>query len=387
VFIKRILKIFVYIFSAIGFVLMAGFVAVRFHLTDVAGEVDRNNLFFQKSAESIHNNSEVRDGEIKKNDLSISGVSQEIERLNKIKNSREEYYCKVDAIGSFFPQTAKRIIEAGKKTTSDPIVQKMAAAAEMKLLANSEYVSRLEKCRNLKNYPADFSNLEDKFKESSGKNAFLWADSPEWQTIKVAVTKDKDIINKAAREAGIEPRLIVANMAVEQLRLMNSEREVFKRFFDPLKILCSANKISLGVMGIKEETAEKIENNLKEKNSQYYLGQEFERLLDFQTGDISSERYDKLSSEKNHYYSYLYGALYIRQIMKQWEAAGFPIAYRPEIIGTLFNVGFPQSKPKANPQVGGSKITCSGEEYSFGRLAYEIYYSGELMDEFPYEIK
>ena len=180
--------------------------------------------------------------------------------------------------------------------------------------------------------------------------------------------------------------MIVANMIVEQLRLFNSEREIFKKFFEPLKILCSANKISLGVMGIKEKTAIDIENHLKDPASVFYLGKEAENILDFSTSEnIVQERYNRLASEKDHYYSYLYGGLYLKQIIKQWGKEGYDIKYRPEIIGTLFNVGFPQSKPNPDPKVGGSKIKIGEKEYSFGSLVYEFYYSGEILEEFPYE--
>ena len=59
--------------------------------------------------------------------------------------------------------------------------------------------------------------------------------------------------------------------------------------------------------------------------------------------------------------------------------------YRPEIACTLYNVGFAQSKPKADPKVGGSGIAVGDAKYSFGSLGYEFYYSGELLDAFPYE--
>ena len=70
--------------------------------------------------------------------------------------------------------------------------------------------------------------------------------------------------------------------------------------------------------------------------------------------------------------------------MTQWKNAGFDISNRPEIIGTLFNVGFPQSKPNANPKVGGSTVVIGQNKYSFGRLSYEFFYSGELVEAFPY---
>jgi len=72
-------------------------------------------------------------------------------------------------------------------------------------------------------------------------------------------------------------------------------------------------------------------------------------------------------------------------MMEQWKKAGFNIDKRPEIICTLFNVGFPQSKPNGSPKVGGSKITIGETKYSFGRLGYEFFYSGELVEYFEYK--
>jgi hypothetical protein len=68
----------------------------------------------------------------------------------------------------------------------------------------------------------------------------------------------------------------------------------------------------------------------------------------------------------------------------QWKKSGFDISDRPEILATLFNVGFEISVPKSNPSVGGSTIKINGKEYTFGALAYEYYYSGEMEDHFPY---
>ena len=41
------------------------------------------------------------------------------------------------------------------------------------------------------------------------------------------------------------------------------------------------------------------------------------------------------------------------------------------------------SQPKRNPRVGGSTITVHEQKYSFGALAYQFYYSGELNEIFP----
>ena len=98
-----------------------------------------------------------------------------------------------------------------------------------------------------------------------------------------------------------------------------------------------------------------------------------------------SVRLKRLVQYENHYYSYLYAALYVRQIKMQWERAGFPIDNRPEIFASLFNLGFHKSKPKKNPAVGGSNFMINDKSYTFGGVAYDFYYSGEMADLFPFE--
>ncbi|MGM3099375.1 hypothetical protein, partial [Bacillus cereus group sp. BC327] len=58
----------------------------------------------------------------------------------------------------------------------------------------------------------------------------------------------------------------------EQTRFFTSNREVFKRYFEPLKILGSLSQFSLGVSGIKEETAIQIENQALDSTSPFYPG-------------------------------------------------------------------------------------------------------------------
>ncbi len=222
--------------------------------------------------------------------------------------------------------------------------------------------------------------------------SFAWADSDEWKTLSVALTKDRDVIRRAANDAGISPRLLVSVVIAEQLRFFTSDRESFKKFFEPLKILGSMSQFSLGISGVKQDTAITIEKNLKDSTSPYYIGPEYEHLLDLPKGDqtkedagnsdtsTSSTRFLRLTDPKDHYYSYLYTALFAREVIEQWKKAGYDISYRPEIIATLFNLGFDKSIPKADPQVAGAEVTVGGETYTFGRLAYEFYYSGELVE-------
>ncbi|MBI3239969.1 MAG: hypothetical protein HYZ43_14195, partial [Flavobacteriia bacterium] len=222
----------------------------------------------------------------------------------------------------------------------------------------------------------------------SGLSVFDWMNISEWQDFKIAVAKDKALIDSAARVTGVESRLIVACLVGEQIRLFNSKRETYKKVIGPLKILSVESQFSFGVTGIKEHTAKNIEGHLRNPNSVYYTGPQYEHLLDFvatDTASIAVERIERLTNFRNHYYSYLYAAIFLKQVKVQWERAGYPIDRRPEILATLFNVGYPQSVPKSNPKVGGSTIKIYEKPYSFGAIAFQFYYSGELYDLFPFE--
>jgi hypothetical protein len=219
--------------------------------------------------------------------------------------------------------------------------------------------------------------------EQSNINTPTWAEGEEWNVFKEAVIKDKDSIIKAVEQADVSPRLIVAELAVEQLRLYHTNREVFKQFFAPLKLLGNQSQFSWGVMGLKQETAIDIEKNLRDPSSSFYPGKEYEKLLDFKTNNHDKERFERIINEQDRYYSYFYAALYNKQVISQWQKAGYDISERPEILATLFNIGFKHSIPKADPQVGGSAIEINGKLYSFGGLAAEFYNSSELITEFP----
>lgn len=382
---KHTYNFFLHAFALAGLVLIGGFFAIKFHLTDVKGAVDENSQDFSKMVLGVESVKSVAKTESLKSD-SVDVLNKQINELARIKELRSMNICAIDAVGYYSPINAKHILATFNDTKSDVVVSKMIFAAKLRL-TEAGREEEIKKCDNVKNNQTgfqDYGELEKKYESAGGKNIFPWMNDDQWQTIKTAIAKDRDKITQAANLAGIEPRLIVASAIVEQLRLFHSQRELYKKFFEPLKILGNSNKISWGVMGIKEATAIATENNLKDASSPYYLGQSLEHVLDFKTSDVATERYQRLTTEGDYYYSYLYGGLYMKEMMTQWEKAGYDIKYRPEIVGTLFNVGFPQSHPNANPKVGGSEITIGESKYSFGSLAYEFYYSGELLNEFPF---
>ena len=138
-------------------------------------------------------------------------------------------------------------------------------------------------------------------------------------------------------------------------------------------------------MGMKEDTAIQVEDNLKDPSSPYYPGAEYEHLLDFpaDTADVKQARYVRMTEQHDHYWSYLYAGLYIKEIEAQWQYASFPIDGNVAVLSTLYNIGFAHSNPNANPQVGGAAITAGNVTFSFGGLAADFYNSNLLTDVLP----
>jgi len=179
----------------------------------------------------------------------------------------------------------------------------------------------------------------------------------------------------------------------EQVRMFNASRERFKQYVYPFSSVILPRNRGYGVTSILEHTALRIEKQLIDKNSKFYPGDYFYKCLNttdaapgLVVDSIRAHQHktiQRLIKGGDHFYSYLYTAFLIRQYQAHWQREGYDLSYRPEIIGTLFNLGFEKSKPKKNPEVGGSSFKVGDKEYTFGGLCFEFYYSGEMMKDFP----
>lgn len=210
-----------------------------------------------------------------------------------------------------------------------------------------------------------------------------WNQTPEWQVVKGGLQKDSAVIAKVSSETGVPARMIASVVVPEQTRFFTANREVFKRYFEPLKILGSLSQFSLGISGIKQETANSIEKNIADRTSPLYPGTDFSSLITYTNpANHDAELYNRLTDAKDHYYQYLYTALFIKEIEEEWSTAGFPIDQNPGVVVTLFNLGFQASHPNATPLVGGSTITTGGKDITYGELGATFYYSDELVNQF-----
>jgi len=343
-------------FALIGLFLTSAYFAVKLHVTDDKGAIDYNDRYFQELKDKY-------------------GKSDKIDS-SKVNNREALFLHQVLVLNKYYPENSLYILNAYLKSHNLAEAERMIGAVNLYMQDNKNYNSEL--------LEFEARNLMDGTQRKSG-SVFGWMNIAEWADFKIAVAKDKPLIDSVANLTNVEPRLIVAVLVGEQIRLFNSDREAFKRWIGPLKILSVESTFSLGVTGIKVATAQIIERNMKDRESTFYLGTKYEHLLDFQTNAPDIERFKRLTDFKNHFYSYLYAALNIKQLKIQWERAGFPIDDRPEILATLYNIGFEGSIPKANPAVGGSTVMIHEKPYSFGTIAFEYYYSGELYDLFPFK--
>jgi len=359
IILKRLGKFIIYGFALAGFGIIAAWAIFKLGFTKNSGTIDKNNRYLleisnmkaEKASDSTYNCSNT--------------------------NWTEDYY-KILCIAKFYPYNAERILDVMRLSHNPITVKQMIAATEIYIAHNKDiYKEYLHLLQKGKSFTSDNSKTT--------QNAIPWMNTEEWDVLKQAIIKEKKSIDSAAKVAGIEPRLIVATLIGEQIRLYHSKRELFKSYLGPVKVLVTETQFSLGITGIKSFTASKIEHYIRDTASEFYISPNYEHVLDYGDGYYgdTTARYNRLTNH-NHYYSYLYTGLILHSFQKQWQRAGYDISHNPPVLVTLFNLGYNHSIPKANPEIGGAKIIINNETYTFGGLAFDFYYSGELANEFPY---
>lgn len=355
---SKIYLVAVHLFALAGAAILCAWAAYELGFTNNKGGADKNNRYLSKSTDVSFN---------KDSTASTENILSD--------------YVELAALRQFYPKNADLIFNAAHFSDRPTAIREMIFASNMYIQddENAEaYKKRLHELKQLTLTKHDFQYQE---------NVIPWMNDSAWVALKAAILKDTAVINEAARNTGVEPRMIVACLVGEQVRLFNSKREMYKRYLGPMKVLSVQSQFSLGVNGIKDFTAAQVERNLVDTSSIFYMGKKYEHILDFQTGDHQSERINRLTNYRNHLYSYLYTGCILHQTMLQWRRSGYEIENRPDILFTLFNLGFQASKPGPDPQCGGSHITVGDQIYTFGVICNDFYYSGELAEYFPLKQK
>lgn len=319
-------------------------------------------------------------GAVDKNYRYLMSVS-EMENLKDAKLTQEQIdeqwalqYGRLAALARFYPENARLMLRAAQCSDDPLVVNRMVAAAQV----------YMEEQDSIEGLAERIASVLGGVPQQQRTNLIPWMAEPAWPALKEAILRDSALINEAGRLTGVEPRMIVGCLIGEQIRLFNSKREMFKKYLGPVKVLSVQSQFSYGVNGIKDFTAEAVEQHLQDPTSEFYMGKAYEHRLDFETDDHATERYNRLVDYRNHLYSYIYTGCILHQTMLQWRRAGYDISDRPDVLFTLFNVGFSQSVPKPDPVPGGSHIEVGDRMYTFGGIGFDFYYSGEMAEAFPF---
>jgi hypothetical protein len=348
-----------HILAGVAAFLILTALAVKFKWTNDAGEVDINNRYYEDIASQYGNES-------KKDSATLA---------------RDEYimFQRLGVLSRFYPHNAKVISEAYQHDKNVYTSLRMLDAVNILLRDNKEFIRAMKEV-----------NKKAKFNTGS---VYAWSNYTVWKQFCNTIIKDKQAIDSVSRLTGVESRIIVMCVVGEQLRMFNSGREKFKQYVYPYSRLILPSNRGYGVSGILEHTALRIESTLFNEKDPFYPGDYFQQTINVRDSfpevindSISAHKHktiQRLIKGGDHYYSYLYTAYLMRQFQAHWEQNGFDLSNRPEILGTLFNLGYQKSKPKKNPEVGGSTFKIGEKDYTFGGLCFEFYYSGEMQDAFP----
>lgn len=356
-FLRISYSVTLHLLSTFAVFLIVTALAVKFKWTNTKGNVDINNRYFSKLAGQY-------------------GKDLKAQQQN-FDNEENLLLQKIGLLAKYKPVDALKISAAYHQSKDLFIAQRMFNATALLLKDNQVFQSELKVLKA----------------KRDRKSLFEFSNYAVWNTFCNAVRKDKAAIDSAARIAGVESRMIVMCLVGEQVRMFNASRERFKQYVYPFNSVILPNNRGYGVTSILEHTALRIERQLIDKNSKFYPGDYFYKCLNttdaapgLVVDSIEAHQHktiQRLIKGGDHFYAYLYTAFLIRQYQAHWQREGYDLSYRPEIVGTLFNLGFEKSKPSNKPKVGGSSFKVGDKEYTFGGLCFEFYYSGEMMHDFP----
>jgi len=339
---KKILKYgyfsIVHILAAVAVFLIFTALAVKFKWTNNGGAIDENNRYFSEMADKY-------DDELKKDSVNIA-------------EKEFEFFQKLAIVAKYKPTDAKSISHAYYFSKNPIVGLRMIDAFSIMM--------------NNKDFRGEIASIK---KGKDPLSIYEWSNYQVWKDFCKTVRNDRFAIDSVSRLTGVESRLIVMCYVLPFNRIMLPTNRGY------------------GVTGILEHTALRIENTIFNTKSEFYAGDYFQNCINVNDSfpelvndTIKAHKLktiQRLIQRGDHYYSYLYTAFLLRQYQAHWERNGFTLENRPEILGSLFNLGYQKSKPKKNPVAGGSTFDVGGKDYTFGGLCFEFYYSGQLQDLFP----
>ena len=161
------------------------------------------------------------------------------------------------------------------------------------------------------------------------------------------INERKDLIVTSCNNFDISPKILSSIIYVERQLNYNWRDEVFD-----VIIAKTGHNSSIGFCQVKLKTAYWIEVQLNDSSSIYWPGKKYANIL-----SVSQSPEELIAKLENDSLNILYSTAYLRIIQSRWNKAGFSIANRADILGTLYSTGifnpdgterFPRSNPEAN---------------------------------------
>jgi len=173
----------------------------------------------------------------------------------------------------------------------------------------------------------------------------IMAESHEKTSSKII--ERKEIISSASEKFDVNAAYLSAIIYTERTKNFDWTDEAFD------EVIARVGKnSSLGFAQVKMKTAYFIERQLSDSTSDFYCGKKYESIL-----KVSKTPYFLIEKLKDDSTNILYAAAYLRIIQSFWSKNGYSIDDRPEIIGSLYQLGLfypsgivrePHFNPKAN---------------------------------------
>lgn len=173
----------------------------------------------------------------------------------------------------------------------------------------------------------------------------LFAELPEVTYSKII--ERKQLISLASETFDINATYLSAIIYTERTKNYDWRDEAF----DELIARVGQNS-SIGFAQVKMKTAYFIERQLTDSTSKFYCGNKYENVL-----GVSKTPFHLIEKLQIDSVNILYAAAYIKIIQTFWQNRGYSIADRPDIIGSLYQLGLfhpngkvrePHFYPKAN---------------------------------------
>jgi len=233
------------------------------------------------------------------------------------------------------------------------------------------------------NVDPNWLNFKDDIKDNIIGNVI--EDNPIEKEVHAVLIRNSEQIKKVGNELNLDPRIIASVIYVEQAQHAMRFTGKLEDFISSVvggDTLLGLAGASIGPYQLKASAVSQADSYLRDPSSEFYLGAQFENYL----SEIPLNRFNSEEILDDEQKAIKAIGVILAQFQKQWkeDSNGIDISNRPDILATLFNIGFKKSIPKKNPQSGGFVYyDISGVEKNFGDRSYDWYFSDKLTSIFP----